>query len=97
MSNKAKLFGANNVLTLVYLPDFGTTDGRTRRVGAGFVPGSVSTQYRQKSDNHRFLIEDKFSLSDVTTLIGSLQYHQSNRKKEDAVVPASNYDIQYTQ
>ncbi|MCE2871298.1 MAG: TonB-dependent receptor [Oxalobacteraceae bacterium] len=97
VSNKSKLFGANNVLTLGYLPDFGTTDGRTRRVGAGFVPGSVSTQYRQKSENHRFLIEDKFSLSDVTTLIGSLQYHQSNRKKEDAVVPASNYDIQYTQ
>ena len=97
VSDKSKLFGANNILTVAYLPDFGTTDGRTRRVGAGFVPGAVSTQYSQKSDNHRFLIEDKFSLSDTTTLIGSLQYHQSNRKKDDSVTPSSNYDVQYTQ
>ena len=97
VSDKSKLFGANNILTVGYLPDFGTTDGRTRRVGAGFVPGAVSTQYSQKSDNHRFLIEDRFSLSDVTTLIGSLQYHQSNRKKDDSVTPSSNYDVQYTQ
>jgi iron complex outermembrane recepter protein len=48
VSDKSKLFGANNILTIGYLPDFGTTDGRTRRVGAGFIPGAVSTQYVTK-------------------------------------------------
>jgi iron complex outermembrane receptor protein len=96
LSDSSKLFGANNVLSLAYLPDVGQTDGRTRRVDAGFVPGSVSTQYKQESSNHRFLLEDRFSLSSDTLLIGSIQYHQSNRKKTDSVTPAANYDINYT-
>jgi iron complex outermembrane receptor protein len=96
LSDTSKLFNANNVLTLAYLPDVGQTDGRTRGVAAGFVPGSVSTQYKQDSSNHRFLLEDKLSLSSDTLLIGSIQYHQSNRKKTDSITPASNYDINYT-
>jgi iron complex outermembrane receptor protein len=97
LSDTSKLFGANNVLSLAYLPDVGQTDGKTRRVAAGFVPGSVSTQYKQEASNHRFLLEDRFSLSSDTLLIGSIQYHQSNRKKTDSVLPAANYDINYTQ
>lgn len=97
LSDTSKLFGANNVLSLAYLPDVGQTDGSTRRVTAGFVPGSVSTQYKQEASNHRFLLEDRFSLSSDTLLIGSIQYHQSNRKKTDSVTPAANYDINYTQ
>ena len=96
LSDTSKLFGANNVLTLAYLPDVGQTDGRTRSVAAGFVPGSVSSQYKQDSSNHRLLLEDKFSLSSDTLLIGSIQYHQSNRKKSDSVTPASSYDMNYT-
>ena len=96
LSDTSKLFGADNVLTLAYLPDIGQTDGRTRRVDTGFVPGSISTQYKQDSSNHRFLLEDKLSLSSDTLLIGSIQYHQSNRKKTDSVIPAANYDINYT-
>jgi iron complex outermembrane receptor protein len=41
-------------------------------------------------------MEDKFSLSSDTLLVGSIQYHQSKRKKTDSVIPAANYDINYT-
>jgi len=95
LSDTSQLFGANNVLTLAYLPDVGQTDGRTRGVAAGFVPGNVSTQYTQEALNHRFLLEDKFSLFSNTLLIGSIQYHQSNRKKTDSITPAASYDIDY--
>ncbi len=98
LSNKSKLFGANNVFTIGYLPDFGTTDGRTRAVNfAGFIAGATTTDYSQKSENHRFLIEDRYSLSEATVVVGSIQYHQSNRKKDDSLAPAGNYDTQYTQ
>jgi len=96
LSDTSKLFGANNVLTLAYLPDVGQTNGRNRSVAAGFVPGNVSTQYAQRALNHRFLLEDKLSLSSDTLLTGSIQYHQSNRKKTDSISPAANYDIDYT-
>jgi len=59
------------------------------------VPGNVSTQYTQEALNHRFLLEDKFSLFSNTLLIGSIQYHQSNRKKTDSITPAASYDIDY--
>ena len=34
LSDTSQLFGANNVLTLAYLPDVGQTDGRNRSVTA---------------------------------------------------------------
>ena len=107
-SDTSRLFGANNVLTIGYLPDVGRTDGRNRCVDSssascwpidlsGFTAGALSSDYRQDATNHRFLLENKFSLSADTLLIGSIQYHHSNRKKTDSVTPASNYDINYAQ
>jgi iron complex outermembrane recepter protein len=108
LSDTSKLFGANNVLTLGYLPDFGRTNGRNRCLNStnlpscdpknltGFVPGATSTEYIQDSGNHRLLAENKLSLSESTVLITALQYHAVNRKKTDSVTPVSNYDIDYT-
>lgn len=98
VSKKSQLFGIDNVLSLAYLPDFGTTNGTTRAVNfAGFTPGAVQTDYAQKSANHRFLIQDKLKLNQSTLLIASLQYEEANRKKTDALNPSANYDTKYTQ
>lgn len=97
ISDKSKLFGAENVLSIAYLPDFGTTNGSSRAVNVDFTPGALRSNYAQRSENHRFLIEDKFRLDRATLLIASLQYQEANRKKNDTVTPASNYDVNYTQ
>ena len=89
LSDRSKLFGSDNVMTIAYLPDFGRTDGYTH---AAFF----SEDYIQKSTNHRILLEDKFSLSSVTTLVSSIQYHQANRNKQVPLSAGSNYDTTYS-
>ncbi len=87
--NKSKLFGSDNFLTFGYLPDFGTTQSKRNTFG-----GSNASQ---KSENHRFLVENKFQINAATTLITSLQYEEANRKKNDVVAPSGNYSTKYTQ
>ncbi len=89
VANKSKLFGSNNLLTFGYLPDFGTTQAKRNTFG-----GSDASQ---KSENHRFLVENKFQINAATTLITSLQYEEANRKKNDVVAPSGNYSTKYTQ
>jgi iron complex outermembrane receptor protein len=96
VANKSKLFGSNNLLTFGYLPDFGTTQA-SRRNRAGFQPTTFASDALQRSENHRFLVENKFQINTDTTLITSLQYEEANRKKNDVVAPSGNYSTKYTQ
>ena len=96
VANKSKLFGSNNLLTFGYLPDFGTTQA-SRRNRAGFQPTTFASDASQRSENHRFLVENKFQINAATTLITSLQYEEANRKKNDVVAPSGNYSTKYTQ
>jgi iron complex outermembrane receptor protein len=96
IANKSKLFGSDNLLTFGYLPDFGTTQA-SRRNRAGFQPTNFTTDASQRSENHRFLVENKFKFNADTTLITSLQYEEANRKKNDVVAPSGNYSTKYTQ
>ncbi len=97
VANKSKLFGSNNLLTFGYLPDFGTTQAKRSSVGGGFTQGAMTSDAAQKSENHRFLVENKFQINAATTLITSLQYEEANRKKNDVVAPSGNYSTKYTQ
>jgi iron complex outermembrane recepter protein len=97
VANKSKLFGSNNLLTFGYLPDFGTTQAKRSSVGGGFTQGAMTSDAAQKSENHRFLVENKFQINTDTTLITSLQYEEANRKKSDLLAPSANYNTKYTQ
>jgi iron complex outermembrane receptor protein len=99
VANKNKLFGSDNLLTFGYLPDFGTTQAKSSGGGLAppFMQGSLTSDASQKSENHRFLVENKFQINADTTLITSLQYEEANRKKNDLVAPSGNYSTKYTQ
>ncbi|MCX7210362.1 MAG: TonB-dependent receptor [Burkholderiales bacterium] len=97
VANKSKLFGSNNLLTFGYLPDFGTTQAKRSAVSGGFTQGAMTSDASQKSENHRFLVENKFQINTDTTLITSLQYEEANRKKSDLLAPSANYNTKYTQ
>jgi iron complex outermembrane receptor protein len=89
--------GANQ-LTVAYLPSAGTTKGTSHAPNAnGLVTGNPSSVYQQKSVNHTFFVENKYRLSDKTTLVGALQYDKANRKVSDVVSLANNYDHNFSQ
>lgn len=91
--------GANQ-FTVAYLPSTGTTKGTSHAPDpSGLVTGNPTSDYTQKSANHTFFVEDKYRISDKTTLVGALQYDKANRKVSD-VAPASaanNYDHDFSQ
>ena len=98
LTNKARVFGRDNLLTVGYLPDTGTTDGSSRAVVTpAYTPGALTAQYAQKSMNHRLLLEDSLRWSERTRVIASLQYHWSQREKQDLRTPANSYDLAYSQ
>lgn len=97
VANKNKLFGSDNLLTFGYLPDFGTTQAKRSAVSGGFTQGALTSDASQKSENHRFLVENKFQINAATTLITSLQYEEANRKKNDLLASSANYNTKYTQ
>jgi iron complex outermembrane receptor protein len=98
VANKNKLFGSDNLLTFGYLPDFGTTQAKSSRVvSPSFTKGDLTADASQKSENHRFFIENKMQINTATILITSLQYEEANRKKNDVVAPSGNYSTKYTQ
>ena len=91
--------GANQV-TIAYLPSSGTTKGTSHAANAsGLVTGNPTNDYTQKSINHTFFIEDKYRISDKTTLVGALQYDKANRKVSDVVSTSAsdNYDHNFSQ
>lgn len=97
VANKNKLFGSDNLLTFGYLPDFGTTQAKRSSVSGGFTQGALTSDASQKSENHRFLVENKIRINAETTLITSLQYEEANRTKKEIVTPSSSYATKYTQ
>ena len=89
-----------NQVTVAYLPSTGTTKGT--RHGAndnGLVTGNPTNDYTQKSTNHTFFVEDKYRISEKTTLVGALQYDKANRKVSDVVSTSAsdNYDHDFSQ
>lgn len=89
--------GANQV-TVAYLPSSGTTKGTSHAANAsGLVTGNSTSDYSQKSTNHSFFVEDKYRISDKTTLVGALQYDKANRKVSDVVAASNNYDHDFSQ
>ncbi len=89
--------GANQ-LTVAYLPSSGTTKGTSHAPNAnGLVKGNPSSVYQQQSVNSTFFVEDKYRLSDKTTLVGALQYDKANRKVSDVVSLGNNYDHNFSQ
>ncbi|WP_353139891.1 TonB-dependent receptor [Limnohabitans sp.] len=89
--------GANQV-TVAYLPSSGTTKGTSHAANAsGLVTGNPTSDYSQKSTNHSFFVEDKYRISDKTTLVGALQYDKANRKVSDVVAASNNYDHDFSQ
>ena len=89
--------GANQ-LTVAYLPSSGTTKGTSHAPNAnGLVKGNPSSVYQQQSVNNTFFVEDKYRLSDKTTLVGALQYDKANRKVSDVVSLGNNYDHNFSQ
>lgn len=97
LSDRSRLFGLPNLLTLAYLPDTGTTDGSNRAVVTpAYTAGALTANYVQKSLNHRLLLEDRLSLSERSRVTASLQYHWSQRDKQNLLAPASSYDLRFS-
>lgn len=89
--------GANQ-LTVAYLPSTGTTKGTSHAPNInGLVTGNPSSVYQQKSVNHTFFVENKYRVSEKTTLVGALQYDKANRKVSDVVSASNNYDHNFSQ
>ncbi|MEN9689544.1 MAG: hypothetical protein RI998_1541 [Pseudomonadota bacterium] len=89
--------GANQI-SVAYLPSSGTTKGTSHAPNAsGLVTGNPTSDYSQTSVNHTFFLEDKFRLSEKTTLLGALQYDQAKRKVADVVSGSNNYDHNFSQ
>lgn len=89
--------GANQ-LTVAYLPSAGTTKGTSHAPNAnGLVTGNPTSDYTQKSTNHTFLLEDRYRISNKTTLVGALQYDKATRKVSDVVSASNNYDHDFSQ
>ena len=87
-----------NQVTLAYLPSTGTTKGTSHAPNtSGLVTGNPTSDYAQKSTNHTFFVEDKYRITDKTTLVGALQYDKANRKVSDVVSASNNYDHDFNQ
>jgi iron complex outermembrane receptor protein len=92
-----RFMGANQ-LTVAYLPSFGTTKGTSHAPNVnGLVVGSPTSDYSQKSTNHTFFVENKYRITDKTTLVGALQYDKANRQVSDVVSTANNYNHDFSQ
>ena len=89
--------GANQ-FTVAYLPSAGKTKGTSHAPNtSGLVIGDPTSDYTQKSTNHTFFVEDKYRISDKTTLIGAIQYDKANRKVSDVRSTSNNYDHDFSQ
>jgi iron complex outermembrane receptor protein len=70
--------GANQ-WTIAYLPSTGTTKGTSHAPNtSGLVTGNPSSDYTQKSSNQTFFAENKYRITEQTTLVGALQYDKAN-------------------
>jgi len=89
--------GANQ-FTVAYLPSTGATKGTSHAPNtSGLVTGNPTSDYKQKSINHTFFVEDKYRISDKTALVGAIQYDKANRQVADVVSASNNYDHNFSQ
>jgi iron complex outermembrane receptor protein len=87
-----------NQVTLAYLPSTGTTKGTSHAPNtSGLVTGNPTSDYTQKSTNHTFFVEDRYRVSDKTTLVAAMQYDKARRKVSDVVSASNNYDHDFSQ
>jgi len=103
----AKTFGGHlkvtklidqHTLTFAYLPNTGSTKGTSKPSNnLGQASGPATSNYDQQSNNQSIFIEDKYKLSNQSSLIGALQYDRANRKVIDSLSASNNYDYSFSQ
>ena len=87
-----------HTLSFAYLPNVGSTKGTSKPSNnLGQASGPATSNYDQQSNNQSFFIEDKYKLTNQTTLVGALQYDHANRKVVDSVLASNNYDYSFNQ
>ena len=81
-----------------YLPSIGSTKGTSKPSNnLGVATGSATSDYDQQSKNDSFFVEDKYKLSQRTTLTSALQYDRARRKVSDTTLATNNMDYTYKQ
>jgi iron complex outermembrane receptor protein len=81
-----------------YLPSIGSTKGTSKPTNnVGVATGVATSDYDQQSKNDSFFVEDKYKLSQKTTLTSALQYDQARRKVTDVTLATNNMDQTYKQ
>jgi len=103
----AKTFGGHlkvtklidqHAVSLAYLPNVGSTKGTSKPSNnLGQAGGPATSNYDQQSNNQSLFIEDKYKLSNQSTLIGALQYDRADRKVVDSILASNNYDYSFSQ
>ncbi len=95
---KVTRFLDRHQLSLGYLPNAGTTHGSAKPTNhQGVAIAEATSVYNQTSRNDSLFVEDKYRLSDRTTVTLALQYDRARRKVADAVAVANNYDHVFSQ
>ncbi len=107
IEQNAKTFGGHvkvtqlinrHALTFAYLPNVGSTKGTSKPSNnLGQASGSATSNYDQQSNNQSFFIEDKYKLSNQSTIVAALQYDRANRKVVDTISTSNNYDYTFAQ
>ncbi len=91
------IFNAHQI-SYGYLPSIGSTTGTSKPSNnLGVATGSATSDYDQQSKNDSFFVEDKYKLSQKTTLTSALQYDRARRKVSDTSLATNNMDYTYKQ
>ena len=91
------IFNAHQI-SYGYLPSIGSTKGTSKPSNnLGVATGSATSDYDQQSKNDSFFVEDKYKLSQRTTLTSALQYDRARRKVSDTTLATNNMDYTYKQ
>ena len=86
------IFNAHQI-SYGYLPSIGSTKGTSKPSNnLGVATGSATSDYDQQSKNDSFFVEDKYKLSQRTTLTSALQYDRARRKVSDTTLATNNMD-----
>jgi len=95
---KATQMFNDHQISFAYLPSIGTTKGTSKPTNdQGVATGSATSDYDQQSKNDSFSVEDKYKLSNQTTLISALQYDRARRKVSDTALATNNMDFTFKQ
>ena len=95
---KATLFLDRHQLSMGYLPSQGATNGSSKPSNhQGVAIGAATSAYQQTSRNDSFFVEEKYRISDRTTLTAALQHDRARRKVSDAILASNRYDHTFSQ